>query len=133
MTGIGAWLIGSKLGRGALTAAVVVVLGIGAYWYVSGLKSDKAALQAQLAAVSQERDEAEAGLAKFAEQIKRNAELTAAESQREETTGREVETIIKEVYRDRPPTPDSCRAVLDPISDALDGVRRLRAPNGDAG
>lgn len=119
----------SPLGRRLLGGALAVSVAAGAYFYVTGLHAKVAGER-----VARERAEASAAdlrdeLAEVRVNAKLNRKLLEAEQARERQQDHTIETIVKEVYRDRSPTPAECRAVLAPVSSALDGLRQLQRPD----
>lgn len=126
-------ILASKWGRRVLAALVAAGALYGAYQYVGYLharidaeKSAREAVEADLERAEEDLEAAQSELNLVlanAESIRR---LLEAEKSREREQDQSIETIVKEVYRDRPPTPEQCRAVLAPISSALDGLRQLQ-------
>lgn len=122
--------VGRKLAVGLLALSAVA----GAFLYATHLKAQvraevaqKDALRSKLERSERELRYAQSELHLVMVNSERNRELLEAEVARERRRSSTVETIIQEVYRDRPPTPAECRAILAPISDAIDGLRDIRA------
>lgn len=120
-------LLSSPAARRISLAAVGLVAALCAYLYVTHLHGRIDAEKRTARHWEAQAGTLVATLARERENVLRVEALLAAERAREAEQAAGVETIIKEVYRERPPTPETCRAVLDPIADAFDGLRQLRS------
>lgn len=117
-----------------IAGIVIVAVAIG------GTALYARAMRAERDAVRLELGRAEENVHRLTVQIllqRDNAEVTRSlvenDAARENAKAPQIQTLIQEVYRDRPPTPKECDRVLDPLRDALAGVRRIQAGRAASG
>ncbi len=121
----------NPLARKLILGAVAAAALYGAWWYVGYLNDRIDTVEAERDKAQEQVSELEADIERQKENAGANAVEETREDQREQETETQVRTIVKRVYRDREPTPEQCRAVLDPIADAFDGLRQLKADRAD--
>ena len=107
----------TKVLLGLVAAGILV----GGFFYVRAVRAEAklAEYRAEIAEANQEAEKNNASIVN---------ELVRKELERERIKAPKVQQIIREVYRERPQLPAECDAALDPLRDAVDGLRKIRSP-----
>lgn len=103
--------------------ALVGVLAAAVLWQHE--RANRAAERASVAEAA--RDEAQGALKAYEANEAKRAALDKIYTERAAALDVTTEQVVRYVYRDRPALPPVCDAALDPVRDAVDGVRKLRA------
>lgn len=108
-------------------AAAVALSAFGATLAYAGVQRARVAhLVAENGALGAERDRLAADIQALVENEARNVALLEAELTRERAKAPKVQEVIRRVYVPRDPLPSECDPALDPVRDALDGLRGLK-------